>query len=132
MSRPKVHATGRRRGRRWVRRRKEDRGWSSRRTRAPRWGHESQMTRRVTGHARPGSSDWRSSGEDPAQQLLADEHPDLLAVVHVPATGRADEREHEAGDVLGGLLEVDAGTDPAGPLLPFEVRQQERGGEVED
>ena len=54
-----------------------------------------------------------------------DEHADLLRVVHVPTTGRADEREHEPGHVLGRGLEVDAGTDPAGALLPLQVRQQE-------
>src|SRR5437868_5586092 len=72
------------------------------------------------------------SDEDPAQELLADEQPNLLGVVHVPATGLADEREHQPGDVLSGRLEVEPGTDPAGPLLPLEVRQQERGDEVED
>src|ERR1700730_11897593 len=72
------------------------------------------------------------SDEDAAQQLLADEQPNLFGVVHVPATGRADEREHEAGHVLSGRLEVDAGADPAGTLLPLEVRQQERADEVED
>ncbi|GIU90814.1 MAG: hypothetical protein KatS3mg010_1913 [Acidimicrobiia bacterium] len=70
-------------------------------------------------------------GRDAAEELVAYEGRQLLGVLEVPAAGRADEREHGPGQVVGGPLDVDPGPQPARRRLALQVGRQEARDERE-